>query len=361
MPRRPVLPPHAGAYLAIAAIVAAIVGAFAWTAGWLTPQRLTAPRMTDAIEATAATAYPGFRRAHAKGVCVAGRFEAAPGGAMLSRARVFADPTTPLVGRMSIGGGSPYGLDAQARVRSMALVLHAGDGSEWRMAMNSFPFFGATSAEAFFEQTRASAADPATGKADPERVAAFVAAHPAAQRFAAWAKSAPWSDSFANTRYHGVHAYRFVAADGQARIVRWAMHPRAPFVEMTPDQRAAAEGDYLQTELRRRLAEGALRWDMVATLAGPGDDPADPSTPWPDDREQVVLGSVVLDSAQDQADGPCRDLNFDPTVVPPGVALSDDPILAARAAVYAQSFDRRTRETARGADVGAVPPTETAR
>ena len=214
----------------------------------------------------------------------------------------------------------------------MALVLRGSDGSEWRMAMNSFPFFGATSAQAFFEQTRASAPDPATGKPDPARMAAYAAAHPAAQRFAAWAKSAPWSDSFANTAYNGIHAYRFIGPAG-AQHVRWSMRPQAPFVEMSAAQREAAEGDYLQNELRTRLADGPVRWDMVVTVAGPGDDPADPSTPWPDDRTQIVVGTVVLTAAEDQATGACRDLNFDPTIVPGGVALSDDPILAARAAV----------------------------
>jgi len=41
-------------------------------------------------------------------------------------------------------------------------------------------------------------------------------------------------------------------------------------------------------------------------------------------------------------------VNYDPTVVPDGVALSNDPILAARAAAYSVSFNRRERETARG-------------
>ncbi|TDK31000.1 catalase family peroxidase [Luteimonas terrae] len=360
------MPPSAprrrtGAYIAIAAVVAAVGGAFAWTAGWLSPDRLTPTVMTDAIETTSTTPYPGFRRAHAKGICVAGHFDGNADGARLSRAAVFRATQTPVLGRLSIGGGSPYGLDAQARVRSMALVLQGADGSEWRMAMNSFPFFGAASIETFLEQTRASAPDPATGKPDPERMAAFATRHPEAQRFAAWAKSAPWSDSFANTQYNGIHAYRFVGDDGTEKMVRWSMRPQAPFVEMTPAQREAAEGNALQDELRERLARGPLRWDMVATVAAEGDNPSDPSTPWPENREQVVVGTVVLTQAQDQATGPCRDLNFDPTVVPAGVALSDDPILAARAAVYAESFDRREREVARGADVDGTPPPETAR
>ncbi|WP_101926935.1 MULTISPECIES: catalase family peroxidase [Luteimonas] len=360
-PRTPAARP-VGAYLAIAAIVATLALLFAWTAGWLTPQRLTPARMTDAIEGTSPQPYPGFRRAHAKGVCVAGHFEGSEAAAALSKARVLAPGRTPLLGRMSIGGGSPYGLDAQARVRSMALVLRGDDGQEWRMAMNSFPFFGVASIEAFHAQTLASAPDPATGKPDPARMAAFAQAHPESAKFAAWAKSAPWSDSFANTQYNGIHAFRFDDAGGGSRLVRWSMRPQAPFVELPAAQREAAGDDYLQRELQTRLANGPLRWDMVATIAGPGDDSADPSTAWPDDREQVVIGTVVIERAEPQATGPCRDLNFDPTVLPPGVAVSDDPILAARAAVYASSFDRREREIATGAGeaatTGETPVTE---
>jgi len=333
---------------AIFAVVGTLALAFAWAAGWLSPQRLTPARLTDAIEATSLQPHPGFRRAHAKGICVTGYFEGSAGAAALSKARVLAPGRSQLLGRMSIGGGSPYGLDAQARVRSMALLLRGDDGQEWRMAMNSFPFFGVGSVEVFHAQTLAGAPDPATGKPDPARLAAFAKAHPESAKFAEWARSAPWSDSYANTQYNGIHAFGFEDSRGGSRMVRWSMRPQAPFVALTPAQREAADPDYLGTELQARLGDGPLRWDMVVTIAGPGDDTRDPSTPWPDERDQVVVGTVVIERAQPQATGACRDLNFDPTVVPPGVTLSDDPILAARAAVYAQSFDRRQRERARG-------------
>ncbi|MBC7665511.1 MAG: catalase, partial [Caulobacter sp.] len=35
----------------------------------------------------------------------------------------------------------------------------------------------------------------------------------------------------------------------------------------------------------------------------------------------------------------------DPTVLPSGIATSDDPFPAARSAAYAGSYDRRTAET----------------
>jgi catalase len=62
----------------------------------------------------------------------------------------------------------------------------------------------------------------------------------------------------------------------------------------------------------------------------------------------VKAGTLTLSSMQPQATGACRDLNYDPLILPSGVAGTDDPILAARSAVYSQSFNRREREIARG-------------
>lgn len=343
----------------IAAIVALLAAAFAWAAGWIGGSRLTAPELVNDIEA--GKPHPGFRRAHSKGVCVAGYFEPTPQAGELSSARVFAQPRTAWQGRMSIGGADPYGLDAQARVRSMALVLEADDGQEWRMAMNSFPFLAVSTTQGFHHQVLASRPDPATGKPDARKMEAFLAAHPEAKRFQAWAKSAPWSSSWANTAYNSVNAFRFVDADGQSRFVRWSMEPQAPFVPLSPAEREQADPDYLARELQTRLQQGPLRWNLVVTQAAPGDAVNDPAQPWPDDRPRSVAGVLVMESSQPQATGPCRDVNYDPTIVPPGVALSDDPILAARAAAYAVSFNRRERETALGQAPAAQAPAPEAR
>lgn len=336
------------ALLAIALIVSALAVAFVWTAGWLTPGRLTAQRFTNAIETGNGEIYRGFRRAHAKGVCVAGYFQGNGHGTWLSRARIFAPVRTPFVGRLSIGGGSPYGLDNKARVRSMALQLKSDDGQQWRMAMNSFPFFGVSSVQAFYEQTRANAPDPATGKPDPARQAAFATAHPEFARFAAWAKSAPWSTSWANTTFNGVNTFSFINRTGQEHHVRWSMQPQTAFAAMTPEQRAASDGNFLSEDLQTRLAHGPLRWDMVVTVAQLGDSIVDPSQSWPQDRQHVTVGSVVIESTTPQTTGACRDINYDPLVLPTGVQGNEDPILAARSAVYSVSFNRREHDIASG-------------
>ncbi len=336
------------ALLAIALIVATVTIAFAWVAGWLTPNRLTPQRFANAIETGNGQIYPGFRRAHAKGVCVAGYFEGNGEGGALSSAQVFEIRRTAFVGRMSIGGGSPYGLDGKARVRSMALELNSDDGQQWRMAMNSFPFFGVSSVQAFYEQTRANAPDPATGQPDPSMQAAFAEAHPEFARFANWAKTAPWPTSWANTTYNGVNTFRFINHAGEIRNVRWSMQPQTAFMALTPDERAAADGDFLSEDLDERLSHGPLRWDMVVTVAQPGDSIVDPSQSWPEDRQHVSVGTVVIESSAPQTTGACRDINYDPLVLPTGVQGSEDPILAARSAVYSVSFNRREHDIASG-------------
>jgi catalase len=53
---------------------------------------------------------------------------------------------------------------------------------------------------------------------------------------------------------------------------------------------------------------------------------------------------VTVAQIEPEPDGPCRDITFDPAVLPDGIKTSDDPFPAARSAVYAVSYDRRTAE-----------------
>jgi hypothetical protein len=56
------------------------------------------------------------------------------------------------------------------------------------------------------------------------------------------------------------------------------------------------------------------------------------------------VGTLTIDHIESEAPGNCRDVNFDPLVLPFGIAPSDDPLLSARSAAYSQSFTRRAGE-----------------
>ncbi len=86
-----------------------------------------------------------------------------------------------------------------------------------------------------------------------------------------------------------------------------------------------------------------VQWRIVLTLGQPG-DPVTPNMPWSADHQQIDAGIVTIDKLQSEDDGPCIDVNYDPTVLPAGMALSDDPIPSARSAAYARSFTLREGE-----------------
>src|SRR6202163_3911530 len=161
----------------IGALMLSVAGAFAYAGGWLSPARLTQDRMMAAFRDANGT-HPGFRRNHAKGVCVTGWFESSGQAAALSKAAVFRPGRVPVVGRFALAGGMPFQTDAPATVRSMALRFLPPAGEEWRTGMNNIPVFAVNSVRGFYEQLLASSPDPSTGKPDPARMKAFLAAHP---------------------------------------------------------------------------------------------------------------------------------------------------------------------------------------
>lgn len=156
----------AGRLSLIGLAVAGLAGAFAWTAGWIGPQRLTPQRIIDTFEANAGH-YPGYRKNHAKGLCISGQFQSSGAATAYSRAQVFAPGDIPVSGRLAIGGSNPFAADASVPVRSLALRLRRADGQEWRTGMNSPAVLAVGTVEAFFEQVLASA--PIRPPASPTR------------------------------------------------------------------------------------------------------------------------------------------------------------------------------------------------
>ena len=328
---------------AIGAVVAAIGGAFVYVAGFVAPHRLTPQRIVNTFEANAGV-HPGFRRNHAKGVCVSGYFEGNGQASDISRADVFKAVRTPIIGRFAIPGGDPSAPDASVPVRSMALDFKLPDGQQWRTGMNNTPVFIVNTPEGFYAQLVASKPDPATGKPDPAKLKAFFAAHPETAPFLSWVKNNPPSSSFGNSAYYGINAFRAIDANGKTHFIRWSMMPETPYAPVTAEQKS--QHDFLDTELGGRLASGPLRWRLILTVAKPGDPTADATQAWPEDRPHIDAGTLVIERESAQSEGDCRDINYDPTILPDGLKPSADPLLAARSSAYAVSYNRRTHEEA---------------
>jgi catalase len=228
----------------------------------------------------------------------------------------------------------------------MALDFKLPDGQQWRTGMNNTPVFIVNTPQAFYAQLVASKPDPATGKPDPAKLKAFFAAHPETAPFQSWVKSHPPSSSFGNAAYYGINAFRAIDANGKTHFVRWSMVPETPYAPVTAEQKS--QHDFLDNELRGRLASGRLRWHLILTVAKPGDPTTDATQAWPEDRPQIDAGTLVIERESAQSEGDCRDINYDPTILPDGLKPSADPLLAARSSAYAVSYNRRTHEEAQG-------------
>src|ERR1700757_539467 len=178
--------PNAIGSLALIAIVVGVGAvAFAYTAGWFSPQRLTPGKLVDALAPPSGPAL-GPRRNHAKGICFTGVFEANGAGSELSRARVFVRGQYPVLGRFNLGTPDPNAPGETVRIRGLGISIPTPDGEEWRSAMVDPPVFPVSTPQGFYELLLASASK------DPNAIKTFAAAHPEFAAFGAWATSGPW-------------------------------------------------------------------------------------------------------------------------------------------------------------------------
>ena len=325
-----------GSLALIAAVVAFGAAAFAYTAGWFSPDRLTPIKLVAAFKSP--DPQLGHRRNHAKGICFTGVFEANGAGSELSKARAFAQGQHPVLGRFNLGTPDPDAADATVRVRGLSLSIATPDGQEWRSAMINAPVFTVSTPDAFYELLLAS------GSKDPNAMPTFVGAHPEFAKFGDWAKNGPWTGSYAEERFNSLNSFIFTDSSGGEHAVRWSMIPAAQPVAVSPEELAKRGHDFLEQEIAERIRSGPLRWTLSVTVANPGDLTADPTVAWPEDRRTIEVGTLIVQKIEAEADGPCRDINFDPTILPSGIRTSDDPFPAARSAAYARSYDLRTSE-----------------
>jgi catalase len=299
--------------------------------------------IVDALEAANGGASPGFRAVHAKGTVCRGTFTPTKEAATLSKAaHLQGDPVEATV-RFSNASGDPETSDAHAIAgRGMAVKFHLADGEATDLVSVPLVVFLVRTPEDFLEFTQARIPDPETGHPDPEKLGAYLAAHPetgvAIQK--GMTKLAP-TTSFATSDYRALHAFGLIDSDGGKHWGRYTWEPEDGCEYLADEQREAAAPDYLQTEIRERLASGIARFTLEFTLARDGDPLDDPTEEWEGEREVVELGELeVLDVVED-AETPDSPLVFDPMRLADGIEPSDDKILSARPKAYAVSIERR--------------------
>ena len=285
--------------------------------------------------------HPGQRRNHTKGTCALGEFVGRPEAAAYSRSALFSGRPVPVVARFSLAGGDPNASDVEKSPRGMALEFRLPDDHLQHMTMLNTPTFFAAMPRGFLDRIRALKPDPATGKPDPKKLAAFAAEYPDSHGQAKFLADHNPPRSYADSAYYGIHTFKFIAGGDRTTLVRWRFVPRDGEQALTDAELASRPPNFLERTLIARTAQGPVRWDMLLTIGEPGDPQDDPTLEWPKNRKELKVGTLAIRSAMPQPGAACEPINYDPLVMSDGIAPSNDPILLFRSPSYALSFARR--------------------
>jgi catalase len=287
-----------------------------------------AEEVVDSINALSGE-HAGHRAAHAKGTLVSGTFT--PNASGLTTAAHMQDAPSRVTVRFSNGGGDPNIPDYAQEGRGMAVKFYAPDGSKTDIVGLTLPCFFVRTPEDFLSFTRA--------RKDPENLMPdWFAAHPEAlPAIQAHLGSQPPA-SYATAAYNSIHSFRWIDADGGSRFVRYRFEPEEGEQSLTPEEAKERGRDYLQEDI---LARGESAFRLIVVIADESDPVDDPTVPFPDERERVEVGRLVVDGPELEREQGDDILVFDPVRVIEGIELSADPILHFRSDAYRVSVGRR--------------------
>jgi catalase len=303
----------------------------------------------DAIDAIRGTggAQPGYRALHAKGTLYRGTFTATPEAARLSRAKHLDGSAIPALIRFSNGSGNPSQGDGLPGVRGMAVKFTLPDGSTTDVSTQTARLFISSTPDGFVDLLKAMR----PGLTTPLRMAAYFVTHPrlvAALPILRAASRVP--ASYGTVEYHGLHAFRWVGADGSARFVRYHLIPAAGEQYLAASTAKERDPDFLTDELNTRLTSGPVQFQFRVQVAGPKDSTVDPSAPW-QSTDTVTVGTLDITGVDTERERGDDIVVFDPMRVADGIEPSDDPVLRFRTHAYSASVKLRT-----GVDRGPQAP-----
>lgn len=273
--------------------------------------------------------HSGYRALHAKGTLCKGTFTASPEAASLTRAAHMGGEPVAATIRFSNGSGNPKQPDYAPDPRGLAIKFYLPDGSRTDMVAVSTPRFPTRTPDGFIELVKAQKA--------PWKMPLFLARHPEALRvLPVAAPTLRPPPSYAVIPYYGIHAFKWIAADGTERFIRYK------WTALQEGGKRRRDRDYLQEELRERLEAGPIRFRLELQVAMPGDPTDDPSAAWPANRWRVEAGTLEVTGIETERETGGDVLVFDPTRVIDGIELSNDPVLRFRHDAYSSSVARRT-------------------
>jgi catalase len=299
------------------------------------------------------------RVVHARGAGAHGYFETygSVGDepiARFTRAKLFQQKgkRTPLFVRFSTvihGGHSPETLRDP---RGFAIKFYTEDGN-WDLVGNNLQVFFIRDAMKFPDVVHAFKPDPVTNRQDANRIFDFVSLTPSAIHMITWLFS-PFGipKGYRFMRGSGVHAYKWVNAEGKAVLVKYHFIPKQGEVNLTQVQAEQIQArnfnhatqDLYDAILRQDFPE----WELQVQIMEDGEhpeldfDPLDATKIWPPERFPLrPVGRMVLDRNPTNYFAEVEQIAFGTGVLVDGLDFSDDKLLQGRTFSYSDTQRHR--------------------
>lgn len=286
------------------------------------------------------------RVAGASGATAFGSFQPAEGLAQYTKAAVFSrDRSTPAGARFSMFTHSRHAPETLRDLRGFAVKFYTSQGN-YDLVGASLPVFFIRDAMKFPDLVHALKPDPVTGLQETERLFDFLSFVPESTHMLVWL----FSDmgiprSYRHMPGFGVSAYIWVNSRGDVRNVRYHWRPLAGEAYFTQDEAASMQGrdvSHATRDLYATLRGGStVEYDLYVQVMELeeeqelGKDPLDATALWPEDRWPLIhAGRLTLNRAPLNDFAESEQFAVAPSSLVPGIELSADKLLQARAFAY---------------------------
>ncbi len=291
------------------------------------------------------------RVVHARGSGAHGWFECTDSLADVTTASFLGEVgrRTPVFARFSTVGGSRGSADTVRDVRGFAVKFYTDEGN-FDLVGNNMPVFFIQDAVKFPDFVHAVKPEP--HNEIPQASSAhdsfwdFVSLQTESTHMLMWLMSdRALPRSYRMMQGFGVHTFRFVDADGRGTFVKWHWRPRLGTHSMDWDETqkiAGKDPDFNRRDLWENIEAGNYpEWDLAVQLV-PEEremdfdfDLLDATKIIPEEEVPLrVVGRMVLDHNPNNFFGETEQAAFHLGNLPPGIDVTNDPLLQGRLFSY---------------------------
>ena len=291
------------------------------------------------------------RVVHARGAAAHGFFQVYASQTALTKAHFLQDPLlkTPVFVRFSTVAGSRGSSDLARDARGFAVKFYTEQGN-YDLVGNNIPVFFIQDAMKFPDLIHAVKPEP--HNEIPQAASAhdtfwdFISLTPESMHMILWVMSDRGIPrSLRMMEGFGVHSFRFVAANGSARFVKFHWKPMLGVHSVAwseAQQISGQDPDFHRRDLWQSIEDGEFpEWELGVQIVEEADehrfdfDLLDPTKLIPEELVPVQrIGKMVLNRNPDNYFAETEQVAFHAGHVVPGIDFSNDPLLQGRLFSY---------------------------